>query len=71
MKNKFTQKELNEIFIGLDLRQAIEVACSTRLIQGYRITREDESYYVCTRDLKPNRVNLEFENGEVVKISLG
>lgn len=69
MKKKFTQKELNEIFIGLDLRQAIEVAYSCKLT--HRITREDESYYICTRDLKPNRVNLEFENGEVVKISLG
>ena len=50
--------------IGLPKETVISF-CQLNMID-YRISREDDQYYILTRDYKPNRVNLSFENNILV-----
>ena len=54
---------MNEM-IGLPKETVISF-CQLNMID-YRISREDDQYYILTRDYKPNRVNLSFENNILV-----
>lgn len=37
----------------------------------YRITRRDGTYFVCTRDVRADRMNLHIEDGVVVEAYIG
>ena len=38
---------------------------------SYRVTKKDGKAFIITRDYKTDRVNLEFENGKVIRATIG
>lgn len=55
--------------IGKSLREAAEVLNSAEI--SFRITRRDKTNYVVTRDYRPERVNLQLDDGKVTSYTCG
>jgi len=55
--------------MGLDEEAALALIKYYGMVS--RITRRDEERYVCTRDFRRERMNIEFENGVVTRAEVG
>ncbi|MEM9080607.1 MAG: hypothetical protein AAGC74_07955 [Verrucomicrobiota bacterium] len=61
--------ELRPEFMGLSHSEA--VALAERLEVNYRIVRVDDEYFPVTKDYRPERFNLEIDEGRVTKVTKG
>lgn len=69
MKRINETQEFLKSFISMSLEEAKELAS----FNGYeiRVTREDDTPYAATMDLRFDRVNIELQNQKVKKANIG
>lgn len=60
-----TLEEILDYVIGMDFKKAKAFLYDSGV--NFRIVREDRNYFPLTREYKRNRINIEAEDGKVVK----